>query len=160
MPLALKILLVCVLIIFALWVFTLKVQLLPPKDNTMSTSTENVAQLKLAGQSFQVDVLRSDAQRANGLSGREKLTDQQGAFFIFEQPGPYRFWMKEMNFSIDIIWLDQALKVVDITKDAKPESFPRAFAPSSPAQYVLEINAGLSDKYGFKIADQAELLTQ
>lgn len=104
---------------------------------------------------FFVDVVDTPELRAQGLSGRETLAKGEGMLFIFEEEAERGFWMKEMNFSLDIVWLDRDRVVVEITKNATPESFPEIFRPERPAQYVLEINAGESDKKEIKVGDQA-----
>ncbi|MDX1535781.1 MAG: DUF192 domain-containing protein, partial [Candidatus Spechtbacterales bacterium] len=76
---------------------------------------------------------------------------------VFNRPGTYSFWMKEMNFPIDIIWIGEDMRVVDITKNAKPESYPKRFSPSVLAQYVLEVVAGFSDEHGVEIGDSIKV---
>ena len=61
---------------------------------------------------------------------------------MFDEAGIYAFWMKDMMFPIDIIWLDEGFRVVAIAENAAPSSFPNLFTPSSPAQYVLEVPSG------------------
>ncbi len=62
--------------------------------------------------------------------------------FVFEGVAVQCFWMKDMHFSIDIIWLDAEKRVVHIEKDVSPETYPRTFCPSKPAKYVIELSAG------------------
>ena len=64
-------------------------------------------------------------------------------------------WMKAMNFSIDIIWLNENFDIVDIKKNAKPSSFPEVFRPKISARYVIEVGAGFSDIYNIEIGDSA-----
>ena len=56
-----------------------------------------------------------------------------------------------MRFSLDIIWLDETLKVVDVRENIAPETYPQAFHPKQPAYYVLEMNAGAAGKNGIGI---------
>lgn len=97
-----------------------------------------------------VDALLADtpALTSLGLSGREKLEENEGMFFIFSEPQPLSFWMKDMRFPIDIIWIDERSTVVGISNDLEPETFPQTFSPSVPAQYALEVNAGFAEKHG------------
>lgn len=81
-----------------------------------------------------------------GLSGKKSLGENQGMLFVFEKPDRYGFWMKEMNFPIDIIWIDENYKIIEITKNLKPDSYPKIFRPKKPAQFVLEINIGWAEK--------------
>ena len=67
--------------------------------------------------------------------------------FIFPTPAPRAFWMKDMRFALDIIWIGSDLRVVDITENALPESYPATFSPRAPAQFVLEVPAGLVPRY-------------
>ena len=73
--------------------------------------------------------------------------------FIFLIPDKYGFWMKDMKFSLDLIWMDKNLAIVDMTKNLSPETFPAVFSSSSPVKYVLEVNAGWSDRNKIKIGD-------
>jgi hypothetical protein len=65
--------------------------------------------------------------------------------------------MKNMNFPLDIIWISENMKIVDISADIAPETYPQSFSSKTPASYVLEINAGLTDKYSLKIGDIVKL---
>jgi len=90
------------------------------------------------------------------LSNREKLAENQGMLFVFDHTDYHSFWMKDMRFAIDIIWIDENKKVVDITHNAEPESYPKIFKPSLPAQYVLEVNAGWAEEHRVKVGDLAD----
>ncbi len=114
--------------------------------------------LKIGDTNVNADVADTPALRQRGLSGRKTLSEDQGMFFVFEQPGIYPFWMNEMNFPIDIIWIDENMNVADITRSATPSSFPQTFASKSPVPYVLEVQAGFSDRHGIEIWDQVELV--
>ena len=104
-----------------------------------------------------VDIVDSKSERAKGLSGRTSLKPDAGMFFIFDTVGKHGIWMKEMKFPIDIVWIDQNMEVVYIENDVSPDTYPKTFAPTSPARYVLELNAGFVKKYGIKVGDQATL---
>ena len=124
---------------------------------------ENIASkenhvLKVGTARVLIDIADTPALRERGLSGRKLLLDDQGMYFIFDHPDVYPFWMKEMNFPIDIIWIGEHMSVVDITKSASPSSFPQTFVSSAPALYVLEVQAGFAERHGVKIGDQVVLL--
>jgi len=74
--------------------------------------------------------------------------------FIFDNESLHGIWMKDMNFAIDILWIDEGYKVVDIKKDAKPESYPEVFIPEVPSKYVLEVNAGFLEENDIEIGDK------
>ena len=68
-------------------------------------------------------------------------------------PGKYDFWMKDMNFALDIIWLSEDLHIVYIKKDARPESYPAIFGPEMDTKYVLEVVSGFASRYNLKTGD-------
>ena len=98
---------------------------------------------------IQVKVADTDKTRELGLSHTVSLGKKEGMLFIFPQVGMYSFWMKDMNFPIDIIWIDENLKIVDRLLSVSPSSYPKTFTPQSPVRYVLELPAGVSNDYGF-----------
>jgi uncharacterized protein len=108
---------------------------------------------------FLVSVARTPEELQKGLSDRNSLPQDQGMLFIFEQAGDQSFWMKDMNFPIDIIFINND-RIVSISKNAQPVennvNLP-LYSSSQPADKVLEINAGLSDEYGFKVGDQVKI---
>lgn len=97
--------------------------------------------IKLGDKSYTAEIARTTESRSKGLSGRKSLPYHQAMLFVFDEPGAYGFWMKDMNFPIDIIWIDENLKVIDVTPNNAPKSYPQIFKPKSPAQYVLEIKS-------------------
>src|SRR3989344_1054490 len=128
------------------------------KNNNQNISQKEGHVLKVGTARVLIDIADTPPLRERGLSGRRLLLDDQGMYFIFDHPGMYPFWMKEMNFPIDIIWIGEHMSVVDITKSASPSSFPQTFVSSVSALYVLEVQAGFAERYGVKIGDQVVLL--
>lgn len=97
-----------------------------------------------------VSIADTEATRELGLSGTTSLTKGSGKLFIFENPGKYGFWMKDMNYSLDIVWIDATFHVVDITKNVTPESYPIVFYAKEPILFVLEVNSGDSSVLNIK----------
>lgn len=121
---------------------------------------ENINQVQIAGQNIRVDLALTEAEQSLGLSGRNSLASNEGMLFVFDKLDKYSFWMKDMNFAIDMIWLapssagSGSAKVVYIKKDAKPESYPESYGPTDAyAKYVLEVVSGFSDKNNLKVGD-------
>ena len=112
---------------------------------------KNYNSLVIGGAELKVEIADTPQKRIDGLSGRQNLDQNKGMLFIFEKPDHYSFWMKNMKFPIDIIWIDENKKIIDITKNASQESYPERFSPKIPAKYVLEVNAGWADKHNVKI---------
>ncbi len=103
--------------------------------------------IKINNASIEVEVVDTPKAREKGLSGREKLQDNTGMLFIFDTPGDYGFWMKDMNFAIDMVWIDENYQIVDINKEVSPDTFPQVFYPDKEIRYVLELPVGAVDKY-------------
>ena len=101
--------------------------------------------LVFAGEEISIEIANTTISRAQGLSGRESLPVGSGLLFTFNSASTYGFWMKDMNFPIDILWFDSEKKLVDITRDISPDTFPETFYPDTPAMYVLETNVGEFD---------------
>ena len=104
--------------------------------------------VKIGDTSIEVEIVDTPRARTKGLSGRKTLPDGTGMLFVFDQGGEYGFWMKEMNFAIDIVWIDEGLEVVGITERLTPETFPEIFYPPRKVMYVLELPAGTSRNIG------------
>ncbi|MDO8471512.1 MAG: DUF192 domain-containing protein [bacterium] len=103
--------------------------------------------IKINDASIRVEVVNTPETRQKGLSGREMLPEGTGMLFIFDSPVQDGFWMKDMNFAIDIIWIDEKFRVVNIEKEVTPETFPKIFYPNQPVKYVLELPAGYTNRY-------------
>ena len=97
---------------------------------------------------IQVQSMVTDAERQQGLSGRSCLGSDQGMLFSFEEAGNYGFWMKNMSFSIDAVWLSSDKKVVTVKSNMSPQSYPTTYTSKNPAKYVLELPAGQASKLG------------
>lgn len=83
-----------------------------------------------------------------GLSYRKTIYDNEGMLFVFKQPGNYSFWMKDMNFPIDILWISSDKRIVSIEDNVATSTYPRSFTNNPKALYVLEIKAGTRKELG------------
>lgn len=95
-----------------------------------------------------VTVAATPQAREQGLSGAQPLRPGQGMLFVFPAEGKQGFWMKDMNYPLDIIWADASGSVVTIWRDLSPATYPQAFYPTEPALYVLEVPAGFAEQNG------------
>ena len=94
--------------------------------------------------------------RTQGLSDTASLPAGQGMLFVFQNDDTWRFWMKDMRYNLDIIWLDADKKVVTIAPDVPPSSYPQTvFSPSRAARYALEVNAGVAAKSNVTVGEKA-----
>ena len=103
---------------------------------------------------FSIDIAKSQSQQEIGLAKYQKLEQNMAMYFPFDHADYFVFWMKDMHFPMDIIFIENG-KIVTIYNDVKPEKDYQDFIykPTAPSNAVLEINAGLSRKYGFRTGD-------
>ncbi|MFH1078289.1 MAG: DUF192 domain-containing protein [Patescibacteria group bacterium] len=100
--------------------------------------------------SLRIEIVDKDAGRMRGLSGRTSLDQDAGMLFVFDERGFYPFWMKEMLFPLDIVWIDEG-KVVDVATLQPPKegkNIPPSHIPFAQADRVLELNAGMAGDLG------------
>lgn len=111
--------------------------------------------VEVHGQRFTVEIADDDASRARGLMFRDHLPADHGMLFIWRQEAPRAFWMRNTRIPLDIIYLNRDFVVVDIAHNARPCRTPPcpSYPSARPAQYVLEINGGLSAELGLTIGD-------
>ncbi len=96
---------------------------------------------------FNTEVVSEDSDRQRGLSGRKTLAKTDAMLFVFDHDSKWGIWMKDMQFPIDIIWLDQDKKVVHVKQNADPNNYPESYVPTKKARYVAEFSAGtIKDK--------------
>lgn len=112
------------------------------------------------GTAITAELAITDEERQRGLMYREKINADQGMLFIFEEESIQSFWMKNMKFSIDIIWLDREKRIIHIERSVPPcseEPCP-TYSSRIPAMYILEIKAGSADKNKLKLYDRLEFI--
>lgn len=107
----------------------------------------------LSGKDFSVKVADTKEERSKGLSGSSPLNDSEGMLFVFDDTGSHGFWMRDMSYSIDIIWISKDLKITHIEKSLSPETFPKVYYPEKPSLYVLEISSGQAEYLKLNIGD-------
>lgn len=110
--------------------------------------------LVVGEETFSIDVARNAVERARGLSGRESLGANEGLLFLFDNPDFHGFWMKDMKFPIDMVWI-RGDKVVGWQEYAQPDDSPdrAVYYPPEPADKVLEVPAGTVFRLGLRIDD-------
>ena len=113
---------------------------------------------------FPVELAADPESRIRGLSGRASMDSRTGMLFVFDNAERFRFWMKEMQFSLDIVWIGSNCKVVDISVNvpfpdpSTPLEDLLRYSPESRAKYVLEINGGEAADLGLGVGDQVKFL--
>lgn len=104
---------------------------------------------------FKVQVASTDQKRINGLSNTDSLAPNTGMLFTFDQDYSWPIWMKDMHYSLDILWLNSDKQVVTVKSNVAPSTYPDVFTPDSPARYVLEIPAGEALAGGVQVGQTA-----
>ena len=116
-----------------------------------------IARIEIAGRTITVSVADMPEERERGLGGREGLAPDEGMLFVFPEDGMYSFWMKDMHFAIDILWISYDGVIVDIRQNVSPDTSPATFTPRTEARYVVELPAGYSEEYNLRSGDIVRL---
>jgi len=132
-------------------------------QNPTQPLTPVLKQITINDKVFDVEIADTPDERAKGLSDRDSLDQNSGMLFIFEQKGVVpSFWMKDMRFNIDIIWIGDG-KIIGIEKNVPvpaagtEDSSLAIYSPGKPIDYVLELNAGTSDTYNFQNGNRVKI---
>lgn len=114
--------------------------------------------VEVGGERFRVEIADDDAERARGLMFRDRLEDGTGMLFIHEAEQPQAYWMKNTRIPLDILYFDNARRLVTQQRNVPPcsggDRCP-AYPSDQPARFVLELNAGEAER--LKLQDGAEL---
>ena len=149
-----RILILCIWgAVIVIVLFSLEGNLFPK----FSKYSEDVRTIQLVGENIRVSVAHTPEAREQGLGGRNKLNPHEGMLFVFDTTAKHQFWMKDMLFPIDILWLSDTGKVVDIREIVSPNTYPAIFSPRQPARYTLELPAGFVGDNNVTIGDVVRL---
>jgi len=122
-------------------------------EAVMSPGT--VATIGIGNTYFNVEIAKTNEERARGLMGRESLPENGGMWFVFPNNVQDEFWMKDTLVPLDIIYVDENMKVVHINPNTVPES-TEMISSEVPYRYVLEVPAGSAEKFDIKVDDVVE----
>jgi len=119
--------------------------------------TKAQSKIKIGGQIIQVEIADSAEKMTKGLSNRENLPENFGMLFVFNEPGYYAFWMRDMRFSLDFVWILNN-QIVELDENIAPADFqpPKTLIPQNKINRVLEIKAGMTQKAKIKVGDKIE----
>ena len=110
--------------------------------------------LLIKGTHFQTEVMTSDADMARGLSGRDSIGSNNAMVFDFAKSSNQCFWMKDMKFPIDMVWVDEVGKVTATERNVQPSTYPENFCHTG--KKVIEFAAGTADRLPLYIGDKTE----
>src|SRR3989339_827257 len=100
-----------------------------------------------------IELAQDDAERQLGLMYRDKMAENQGMLFVFEDETTRSFWMKNTVLPLDMLFINAKNEIVTIHKSTTPYS-EESYASTKHAKYVLEVNAGFTDKYKIAVGDR------
>lgn len=124
---------------------------------SVSNGSEKI-DIKIGEKNYQLEVAKTSEQLQKGLAKFDKIENNQGMLFIFDTPGRWSIWMKDMKFNIDIIFLDENKKVVTIFENVKFETHQnvyqyRKYQPDYDSKYVIELKEGEIKNNKIKLGD-------
>ena len=117
-------------------------------------SVHPTAEVTIGIHRIQVEVADTPDRMSRGLSGRSRLAEGRGMVFPYARAERHGFWMLEMQFDIDIVWIRDD-RIVDVTSRAphEPAGDLAVYRPREPADLVLEVPAGTAERLSWKIGD-------
>ena len=125
----------------------------PMLDEGVTSGTNNNYRqviVKVNGLVLIADIAATDEQKTKGLSVKDSLAENEAMLFVFDNEGQHPFWMKDMKFPIDIIWIDSDKRVVHIEHNLQPcssELLCPLYQPVGDSLYVLETVAGFAERH-------------
>lgn len=126
--------------------------------SAISQQLNNYPELTIGKNKISVELALTEEQRAQGLSGRDSLDSGKGMLFVYDGYYIPKFWMKDMKFPIDIIWIKDDV-VAGAARNLPPEgSDPQqTYEPLTFVNYALEVPAGYVDAHQIRIGDKVEI---
>ena len=125
--------------------------IIPLKEGENTIFKTPLKTISLGSAVIEVAIADNQETRRKGLSYLSSLPSKTGLLFVFSESDTHGIWMKDMQFPIDIIWMDEELRVVDIHQNISPDTYPTSFHPKVPARFALEVEAGFSSEYDIRI---------
>jgi uncharacterized protein len=103
----------------------------------------STATLRMDGHTYTLEIAHTASQQQKGLGERPSMLQDHGMLFAYGVSGRYCFWMKDMQFPLDIIWLDAGKRVIETRQNLSPSTYPESYCPAKAnTRYVIELNAG------------------
>jgi uncharacterized protein len=123
------------------------------------SSSPSRVEVRAGGLVVHAELARTPQERVAGLGNRDSLAKDAGMLFVFPSAQQPTFWMKDMRFPLDFVWISAEKRVVQVTENVPPpasgtpDSALQIYAPAGPVQFVLEVNAGAVARGGVQVGD-------
>jgi len=145
-------------------IFIVAVGLFVQKSGNLSVNpTPKASSVKINNTEIQVTLAKTKEERVKGLSGTTSLAENSGMLFVFDGNTNPIFWMKDMIIPLDIIWIKNN-KIIKIDKNVPepklgtPDTKLAKYSANQSIDYVLEVNAGFSEKNNIKVGDSVDVV--
>lgn len=123
------------------------------KQPAIGKLSEKTTPITINGKPFKAFIANIPLLRERGLSGRESLEADEVMLFVFDYAAPHGFWMKDMLFPIDIMWVGENENVVEVKENVLPSSYPNVFVPRVAARFAVEARAGFVEENEIHVGD-------
>tara|TARA_B100001989_G_scaffold252727_2_gene235890 strand:- start:1105 stop:1656 length:552 start_codon:yes stop_codon:yes gene_type:complete len=118
----------------------------------------NTVPLQIGRTRVRASVADELSERIQGLSDTPFLPDDVVKLFVFGALGDHAIWMKDMNYSIDIMWASKEGDILHIIENVSPDTYPASFGSPVPSWYVIEAAAGFVDANEIEVGDKITLI--
>lgn len=118
--------------------------------------SQNQKFVEINNHKIKIEIADTEIKRATGLSGRKNLCESCGMLFIFDKPGHYGFWMKDMKFPLDFIFINGA-KIVDLKENILPSAYPNIITTKEDFDNALEVNSDYISKNEISIGQKIDI---
>ncbi len=126
-------------------------------SNVISEWYEPLSKMYINDVEVMVSIAITSEELMKGLSDTPFLPKNVIKLFVFPVEEYWGIWMKDMNYAIDILWIDKDGKIVHKEVDVSPDTYPETFEPRLPAKYVIETSSGFMNKYDIQLGDRVVL---
>ena len=136
-----------------------------PSDSKLESVEFPRGTIKVDDVVLEVQIADDESRRIRGLMFQDQLPYDQGMIFVFNEPGVYSLWMLNMQFALDMIWIDENGRVVHIEQNIPPCETPteimacQSIVPSAEAMYILEVTAGFVEHFGITKDSKVDMIS-
>lgn len=124
------------------------------KATPLLQDSHGLSRITVAGVPVYVVIADTPELRARGLGGTSALESNQGMLFMFDRDDYYRIWMKDMRYSLDVIWISEQGIIMHMEKNISPDTYPRTYTADDVARMVLELPAGFIDAHEVELGER------
>ena len=137
-----------------------------PSDSKLESTEFPIGMISINDKIISVQIADNKPRQARGLMFQEQLEYDEGMFFVFDKLENHNIWMPNMQFPIDIMWLDNDGRIIDIEKDVpacktalETLTCPEYGDDSLDSKYVLEVTAGFVEKFAISIGEIVDIIS-